>query len=122
VPFINDMPAAFAEADVVVCRAGASTVSELAAAGKPAILVPFPYAADQHQLRNAEAMSRAGAACLIADADFTGERLSQEVTALQARQGSLERMGAAARSLGKPGAAARAADILEHLAIKKDFD
>jgi UDP-N-acetylglucosamine--N-acetylmuramyl-(pentapeptide) pyrophosphoryl-undecaprenol N-acetylglucosamine transferase len=122
VPFINDMPAAFAEADVIVCRSGAGAVSELAAAGKPAILVPFPYAADQHQLRNAEAMARAGAAGLIADSDLTGERLFREISNLRAEQGGLERMGTAARSLAKPGAAARAADILEQLAGKKDFD
>ena len=61
VPFIADMPAAFAAADLIVCRAGAGAVSELAAAGKPSILVPFPFAADDHQTRNAEAMERAGA-------------------------------------------------------------
>ena len=64
-PFIDDMPAAFAEADLVVCRSGAGAVSELAAAGKPSVLVPFPFAADDHQTRNAEAMERAGAARLV---------------------------------------------------------
>ena len=65
VPFIADMPAAFAAADLVVCRSGAGAVSELAAAGKPSILVPFPFAADDHQTRNAEAMERGGAARLV---------------------------------------------------------
>ena len=60
VPFIADMPAAFAQADLIVCRSGAGAVAELAAAGKPSILVPFPFAADQHQLKNAEAFARAG--------------------------------------------------------------
>ncbi len=60
VPFIDDMPAAFARADLVICRAGAGAVAELAAAGKPSILVPLPHAADQHQLRNAEAFQKAG--------------------------------------------------------------
>src|SRR6476620_7680926 len=62
VPFIGDMPAAFAAADLVICRSGAGTVSELAAARRPSVLVPFPFAADDHQTRNAEAMQRGGAA------------------------------------------------------------
>ena len=72
VPFIGDMPAAFAQADLVICRSGAGAVSELAAAGKPAVLVPFPFAADDHQTKNAEAMERAGAAILSSDAKWTG--------------------------------------------------
>ena len=81
-PFLADMPAAFASADVVVSRAGMSTVSELAAAGKPSILVPLPTAADQHQLRNAEAMERIGAARMVLDAEFNGQRLVEEVLRL----------------------------------------
>jgi UDP-N-acetylglucosamine--N-acetylmuramyl-(pentapeptide) pyrophosphoryl-undecaprenol N-acetylglucosamine transferase len=119
VPFLEDMPRALAEADLVVCRSGAGAVSELAAAGRPAILVPFPFAADQHQLRNAEALARAGAARLVPDAELTGERLFQEVSRLASDRDALERMGRAARSLARPGAAARAADILEELAGKK---
>ncbi|HYO81583.1 MAG TPA: undecaprenyldiphospho-muramoylpentapeptide beta-N-acetylglucosaminyltransferase [Bryobacteraceae bacterium] len=113
VEFLADMPAAFAAADLVVCRAGASTVAELAAAGKPSILVPFPFAADDHQQKNAEAMQRAGAARVVADADFTGERLFEEVTRLLADREALRQMSENARALGKPGAAARAADVLE---------
>jgi len=116
VPFIEDMPKAFAEAGLVVCRSGAGAVSELAAAGRPAILVPFPFAADQHQLRNAEAMVKAGAARLVPDAELTAQRLYEEVSALAAGEGLLEKMGQAARSLAKPGAARRAADLLEELA------
>ncbi len=78
VPFIADMPAAFAAADLIVCRAGAGAVSELAAAGKPSILVPFPFAADDHQTRNAEAMERGGAARLVRDAEMTGEKLVRD--------------------------------------------
>src|SRR5262249_12903928 len=70
--FIDDMPAAFAQADLVLSRSGMGTVSELAAAGKPSILVPFPGASDDHQLHNAEAFERAGAARLILDKDMTG--------------------------------------------------
>jgi UDP-N-acetylglucosamine--N-acetylmuramyl-(pentapeptide) pyrophosphoryl-undecaprenol N-acetylglucosamine transferase len=111
--FLPDMPAAFAAADVVVSRAGMSTVSELAAAGKPSILVPLPTAADQHQLRNAEAMQRIGAARMVLDAEFTGPRLVEEVSRLARSPDVLKVMGEAARSFAKPGAASRAADILE---------
>jgi UDP-N-acetylglucosamine--N-acetylmuramyl-(pentapeptide) pyrophosphoryl-undecaprenol N-acetylglucosamine transferase len=116
VPFIDDMAAAFARADLVVCRSGAGAVSELAAAGKPAILVPFPFAADQHQLRNAEALARAGAARLVPDAECDGRRLFEEVAALAAQVDTLERMAVAVRAFSKPGAALRAADLLEELA------
>ena len=117
VPFIRDMPAAFAAADLIICRSGAGAVSELAAAGKPAILVPFPFAADDHQTRNAEAFERAGAARLVRDAGFTGQRLFDIVRELSARSATLEHMGQAARQFAKPGAAARAADILEEVAV-----
>lgn len=113
--FISDMPAAFAAADLVLCRSGASTVSELAAAARPAILVPFPFAADNHQLRNAEAFSRNGAGIVIEDKDLSGERLFREVSAFAADPGRLREMSRAARQLAHPDAAARAADILESL-------
>ncbi|HUE22172.1 MAG TPA: undecaprenyldiphospho-muramoylpentapeptide beta-N-acetylglucosaminyltransferase [Bryobacteraceae bacterium] len=115
-PFIADMPAAFAEADLVVCRSGAGAVAELAAAGKPAILAPFPFAADQHQLRNAQALVRAGAARLVEDREMTGAKLFETVARLAADDVGLARMGAAARSLAHPGAARRAADVLEEVA------
>jgi len=118
VPFIQDMPAAFASADLVVSRSGAGAVAELAAAGKPSILVPFPFAADNHQWHNAEALARAGAARLVADAEFTGERFYREVAALASGEGALAAMGAAARSLARPRAAERAADLLEELAAQ----
>jgi UDP-N-acetylglucosamine--N-acetylmuramyl-(pentapeptide) pyrophosphoryl-undecaprenol N-acetylglucosamine transferase len=117
--FIADMPHAFAEADIVVSRAGMGAVSELAAAGKPSILVPFPGASDDHQLHNARAMEKAGAARLIHDAEMTGPRLVQEVLQLTADPGVLGKMGAAARKFAKPGAARRAAEILEGLALGK---
>jgi UDP-N-acetylglucosamine--N-acetylmuramyl-(pentapeptide) pyrophosphoryl-undecaprenol N-acetylglucosamine transferase len=116
-PFLSDMPRAFAEADIVVSRAGMGAVSELAAAGKPSILVPFPGASDDHQLHNARAMEKAGAARLIIDAEMTGPRLVKEVSQLAAHPVALEEMGAAARAFAKPGAARRAADILEGLAL-----
>jgi UDP-N-acetylglucosamine--N-acetylmuramyl-(pentapeptide) pyrophosphoryl-undecaprenol N-acetylglucosamine transferase len=111
-PFIPDMAAAFAQADLVVCRAGAGAVSELAAAGKPSILIPFPFAADQHQLKNAEAFERAGAARMSLDRDWNGRRLFDYVSELyQARQ-RLDEMGECARKLAHPGAARKAARIL----------
>ena len=116
VAFIQDMPAAFAKADLVVCRSGAWTVSELAAAGKASILSPFPFAADDHQTRNAEAMQQAGAARLAPDSEMTGEKLFSTVSELAAAPGALARMAEAARSLAKPGAARRAAEILEEVA------
>ncbi|MGA2274028.1 MAG: undecaprenyldiphospho-muramoylpentapeptide beta-N-acetylglucosaminyltransferase [Bryobacteraceae bacterium] len=115
-PFIADMPAAFAAADLLVCRAGAGAVSELAAAGKASILVPFPFAANDHQTRNAEAIERGGAARLVRDAGMNGERLYTLVHELAAAEGALERMGAAARQFARPGAAQRAAEILEEVA------
>ena len=115
VPFIENMPQAFASSDLIVSRSGAGAVAELAAAGKPSILVPFPFAADQHQLRNAEAFERAGAARMIADKDMNGEKLFEAVTGLASQP---ERMGEAARTLAKPGAARRAADLLEGCASR----
>ena len=78
VPFIADMPAAFAQADLIVSRSGAGAVSELAAAGKPSILIPFPFAADDHQTKNAEALERAGAAIRSSDKEWTGTKLFRD--------------------------------------------
>ncbi|MEO8025936.1 MAG: undecaprenyldiphospho-muramoylpentapeptide beta-N-acetylglucosaminyltransferase [Bryobacteraceae bacterium] len=119
VAFLNDMPAAYAEADLIVSRSGAGAVAELAAAGKPSILVPFPFAADDHQLRNAEAFARAGAAKLVLDKDLSADRLFKEVMMLAGSPGVLEEMARAANALAKPGSAKRAADILEDIAAKK---
>jgi len=113
VPFIRDMPAAFTTADLVICRSGAGAVSELAAAGKPSILVPFPFAADDHQTHNAQVMEREGAAKMITDAEFRGPKMFGAVKEAAA---NLTSLGANARRLAKPGAAKRAADILEEVA------
>ena len=118
--FLADMPGAFASADIVVSRAGMSTVSELAAAGKPSILVPLPTAADQHQLRNAEALEKIGAAHVVLDSELTGARLVEEVLRLWQTPGLLEKMGEAARSFAKPAAARRAADVLESFLRERD--
>lgn len=112
-PFIDDMPAAFARADLVICRAGAGAMAELAAAGKPSILVPLPTAADQHQLRNAEAFDKAGAGLLVLDQHMDGGRLFEEVGKLSARPDSLKQMGEKARRFAHPDAARRAAEVVE---------
>jgi UDP-N-acetylglucosamine--N-acetylmuramyl-(pentapeptide) pyrophosphoryl-undecaprenol N-acetylglucosamine transferase len=116
VPFITDMPAAFRMADLVVCRSGAGAVSELAAAGKPSILVPFPFAADDHQTCNAQALERAGAAKLVRDKELNGQKLFDTIVELAHAPLALERMGKAARHFARPGAARRAAEILEEVA------
>jgi UDP-N-acetylglucosamine--N-acetylmuramyl-(pentapeptide) pyrophosphoryl-undecaprenol N-acetylglucosamine transferase len=116
--FLADMPAAFAQADLIVCRSG-GTVSEIAAAGKPSVMIPFPFAADQHQLKNAQAFERAGACRMFLDKDWNGARLFEAVTELNANREALAAMGEAARKLAKPGAAKRAADVLEEAAENK---
>jgi UDP-N-acetylglucosamine--N-acetylmuramyl-(pentapeptide) pyrophosphoryl-undecaprenol N-acetylglucosamine transferase len=110
--FITDMAGAFGAADIVVARSGAGTTSELAAAGKPAILIPFPFAADDHQTANAQAMEQAGAAIRAADGDWTGERFFGTVRDLYNDRPRLAAMGAAARTMAFPNAAKRAAEIL----------
>jgi UDP-N-acetylglucosamine--N-acetylmuramyl-(pentapeptide) pyrophosphoryl-undecaprenol N-acetylglucosamine transferase len=117
--FLNDMPGAYAEADIVLSRAGMGAVSELAAAGKPSILVPLPTASDQHQLRNAEAFEKAGAARLLPQSELSGTRLVEEVSKLVNMPGALEKMGESARAFAKPGAAVRAAEVLESIGAVK---
>ena len=103
--FIEDMPSAFARADLVVCRSGASTVAEIAAAGKPAVFVPFPRAADDHQRVNAEALARAGAAVVVEESKLEGVWLAETISALLLDPVRLRSMSAAARELAHPNAA-----------------
>lgn len=111
VSFIDDMPARFAAADLILCRAGATTLAELAAAGRPAILVPYPYAADDHQRLNAQAVEKAGGAETVLDRDLRGERLAQLIRELDGDRERLARMGRAARTLARPDATSRIADV-----------
>jgi len=108
-PFIGDMGTAYAAADLAVSRAGAMSCAELTATGVPAILVPYPFAADDHQRRNAELLVAGGAAEMILDRDLTGERLGAALSALLADPSRRARMAAAARALGRPDAAERVA-------------
>jgi UDP-N-acetylglucosamine--N-acetylmuramyl-(pentapeptide) pyrophosphoryl-undecaprenol N-acetylglucosamine transferase len=103
--FIDDMPGFFARADLILCRSGASTVAELTAAGKPAVLVPFPRAADDHQKRNAEALERAGAAVMLEESKLNGDSLVATVSALLGDRDRLKKMRDAARQLSHPNAA-----------------
>jgi UDP-N-acetylglucosamine--N-acetylmuramyl-(pentapeptide) pyrophosphoryl-undecaprenol N-acetylglucosamine transferase len=103
--FIEDMPAAFARADLVVCRSGASTVAEIAAAGKPAVFVPFPLAADDHQRVNAEALAKHGAAVVVEESKLEGVWLAETIAALLQDSQKLHGMSQAASVLAHPNAA-----------------
>jgi UDP-N-acetylglucosamine--N-acetylmuramyl-(pentapeptide) pyrophosphoryl-undecaprenol N-acetylglucosamine transferase len=111
-PFFVDLPARIAAAHLVVSRSGASTVAELAAIGRPAILVPLPHALDQDQLANARVLEKAGGAVLLRQDAFTPERLASEITTLAADPARLASMAAATRSAGAPDAAERLADLV----------
>jgi UDP-N-acetylglucosamine:LPS N-acetylglucosamine transferase len=115
-PFITDMVSEFAKADIVICRAGATTCAELAAAGKAAVMIPLPTAADDHQRKNAEAMERAGAARMILQRDLNGNRIAEEILALVADPEQITSMETAAKAVGQENAAEQAADIIENLA------
>jgi UDP-N-acetylglucosamine--N-acetylmuramyl-(pentapeptide) pyrophosphoryl-undecaprenol N-acetylglucosamine transferase len=114
--FIDDMPGAFARADLLLCRSGASTVAEVAAAGRPAIFVPLPTAAEDHQRRNAEAFANSGAARLLPQSELTGDRLAQEIASLLANPAQLARMSGSARTFAHPAAAAHIAAMAAAIA------
>ena len=114
-PFLDDMAQQYAQADVVICRAGALTVAELAAAGVASVLVPFPHAVDDHQTHNARFLSERGAAVLLPQTELDAERLAQLLRGLT--RGELMKMAAAARALAKPDATAQVANVCEGLAI-----
>jgi UDP-N-acetylglucosamine--N-acetylmuramyl-(pentapeptide) pyrophosphoryl-undecaprenol N-acetylglucosamine transferase len=105
VPFIADMPAALATADLVIGRSGASAVSEICAVGRPSLLIPYPFASGDHQRVNAESLVSAGAAVCLASKDATPERISAEITAFFANPGLLDAMAEHAATLGRPEAA-----------------
>ncbi|MEX2630110.1 MAG: undecaprenyldiphospho-muramoylpentapeptide beta-N-acetylglucosaminyltransferase [Tistlia sp.] len=110
--FFDDMPERLAATHLLVCRAGASTITELAAAGRPAILVPYPFAADDHQTGNAHAFAQAGGGWVMPQHDLTPERLAERVAALLADPGTLARASTAARAFAEPDAALRLADLI----------
>ena len=114
--FIDDMPGAFARADLLICRSGASTVAEVAAAGKPAIFVPLPTAADDHQRHNAETLSKASAAILLPQSELTPDRLAHDIAGLFRDRARLTQMGAAAGQFAHPDAAAEIAAMAARIA------
>lgn len=105
VPFIDNMAAAYHGADLLICRAGATTIAEATACGKPCLFIPYPHAVDDHQRRNAEALLTAEAGFMLLERELTGERLAQEITALLNDQERLAATGAAARGLARLDAA-----------------
>ncbi len=109
--FIDDMPAAFGWADLVICRAGASTVAELAAAGCAALLVPYPHAVDDHQTSNGQYLVDAGAALMVPEEILNAELLAQMLSGLLARREQLATMAQAARKAAWPDAVNVIADI-----------
>jgi UDP-N-acetylglucosamine--N-acetylmuramyl-(pentapeptide) pyrophosphoryl-undecaprenol N-acetylglucosamine transferase len=111
-PFVTEIHEAYAAADVVVSRAGAMTLAEIAASGVPAILVPFPHAAYDHQVKNAQSLTERGAATMILDQELSGERLAQELLALLRDRETLVRFSAHARTFARPDAAERIARSL----------
>jgi UDP-N-acetylglucosamine--N-acetylmuramyl-(pentapeptide) pyrophosphoryl-undecaprenol N-acetylglucosamine transferase len=112
-PFLSDMAERFAWADFIVCRAGAITAAEVAAAGRAAIFIPFGRATDSHQLRNAQEMTKAGAGRLIAEPELTGERLAKEIFSLVDHPEAISELGANARTLARPQAARDIVDLIE---------
>jgi UDP-N-acetylglucosamine--N-acetylmuramyl-(pentapeptide) pyrophosphoryl-undecaprenol N-acetylglucosamine transferase len=117
--FITDMSGAYAGADLVVCRAGATTLAELTVCRKPAILVPFPLAADNHQVQNARSLVDAGAAVMIEERDLTGELLAREIRAILGSPERRDRMSRAAGRLGSPAAAKEITDVCIELVRRR---
>lgn len=114
-PFISDMFAEFAKADLVISRAGATTCAEIAAAGKASIMVPLPTAADDHQRKNAEAMQRVGATKVVLQAEMSGEVLAKDIKALLNDPDKITAMESAAKEMARDDAAERVVDLIEEL-------
>lgn len=114
-PFIENIGSAYVNSDLVIGRAGAGTVAEITAIGKPAVLVPYPFSTYNHQLANAKALQKAGAAVVIEEKDITPESLAEILSGLLKRE-RLEEMGEKARRLGRPDAAKRIVDEIYRLA------
>ena len=117
-PYLYNMPQAMAMADLAIFRAGATGLAELTARGIPAILIPYPYAAENHQEHNARALEEAGAARMILDRELTPERLSSVLTELLSEPDKLQAMAKASRAMGRPQAASDIADLVLDIAKK----
>lgn len=119
VEFIDDMSAAYAESELVICRAGATTIAELTVAKKASILVPFPFATDDHQAVNAQSLVQAGAALMYREAELDGGKLANEIRALKSDPPRLRKMEKAAGLLGRPEAAKELADELVKMMVER---
>ena len=115
-PFFTDMAERIGAAHLVICRSGASTVSEISVIGRPAILVPYPYALDHDQAANAAALEATGGAKVIAQAELSAEKLSTIIRGAMNSPEKLAKMAAAAKLAGRPGAAGLLADMVEAIA------
>jgi UDP-N-acetylglucosamine--N-acetylmuramyl-(pentapeptide) pyrophosphoryl-undecaprenol N-acetylglucosamine transferase len=115
-PFLTDMPERFAWADLVICRAGQITIAELASVGRPAIFIPFAAAADSHQLRNAQALERAGAARIVQEGEASGARLAEEILSALAAPETLRQQAELARKFAHPNATNEIVDLIEQVA------
>lgn len=118
-PYISDMVAEFEKSDLIICRAGATSCAEIAAAGRAALMIPLPTAADDHQRKNAEALEKAGAAKMILQKDLTGGALASEITNLINAPAKISAMGTAAKRLARADAAETTVNIIEDLAKRK---
>lgn len=118
VEFIEDMSAAYARADLVVCRAGATTLAELTVCKKASILVPFPFATDDHQAVNAKALVEAGAAVMFREAELTGQKLAEQIRLLKSEPQRLKQMEKKAGLLGRPEASKELADVCVDLMVQ----
>lgn len=114
--YLDDMGSALAASDLVVARAGATSIAEITAVGLPAILVPYPYATDDHQTKNASALLDHAAALMIADSDVDGQRFGDMIVGLLGDGGARATMAAASRALGRPDAASRVAELARRVA------
>jgi UDP-N-acetylglucosamine--N-acetylmuramyl-(pentapeptide) pyrophosphoryl-undecaprenol N-acetylglucosamine transferase len=116
-PYIDDMAAAYAAADLVVSRSGASSIAEITVSGLPAILIPYPFAHADHQTMNAQSVARAGAAVAVAESDLTAEKLSELVLELAKDPAKLRTMAEASEKLGRPNAGAEIAQVVKDAAL-----
>ena len=114
VPYLYDIENALAVADLMICRAGAATLAEISAKGIPSVLIPYPYASENHQEHNARAFEAQGAAVVIKDRDLSGEKLLVTVQELLGEPGRLARMAVAAHKLGRPQAVKEIVSLLSN--------
>jgi UDP-N-acetylglucosamine--N-acetylmuramyl-(pentapeptide) pyrophosphoryl-undecaprenol N-acetylglucosamine transferase len=119
-PFINDMASVYQSADLLICRAGATSIAEITASGKAAILIPFPFAASNHQVKNAEVLINTGAAEMILDKDLNGELLAEVILRLYRDSKKIKEMEEKSRELGSPRAAEDIVDVCMELAALEE--